>query len=110
VTGTEFDVRVSLIIMAVLAVQAAASPSMACPVCDTGTGEQVRAGILNEKFGSTLVRLSHFFGPRIAQFFRAIRFMPGGFVESEQHADITNAVHLSRNCSLRLRLLDSRKR
>ncbi len=54
-TGTEFGVRVSLIIMAVLAVQAAASTSVACPVCDTGTGEQVRAGILNEKFGSTLV-------------------------------------------------------
>ena len=48
--------RLNLILMTVLAVQAAtASTSTACPVCDTGTGEQVRAGILDENFGSTLM-------------------------------------------------------
>ena len=43
------------IIMSVLAVLAAASTAIACPVCDTDTGQQVRAGILDENFGSTLV-------------------------------------------------------
>jgi hypothetical protein len=30
-----------------------ASTAYACPVCDTGTGEQVRAGILNGDFAAT---------------------------------------------------------
>lgn len=29
----------------------------ACPLCDAGTGEQVRAGILDEHFGRTLVAI-----------------------------------------------------
>jgi hypothetical protein len=52
----ESVVRLNLILMTVLVVQSAtASTSTACPVCDTGTGEQVRAGILDENFGSTLL-------------------------------------------------------
>lgn len=34
---------------------AVASVVSACPLCDTGTGEQVRAGILDGNFVSTLV-------------------------------------------------------
>lgn len=33
----------------------AASISSACPVCDTPTGQQVRAGLFNENFGSHLL-------------------------------------------------------
>jgi hypothetical protein len=33
----------------------ASDAARACPVCDTGTGEQVRAGIFNENFAGTLV-------------------------------------------------------
>lgn len=32
-----------------------ANPARACPLCDTGTGEQVRAGILGVEFGRSLV-------------------------------------------------------
>ena len=35
--------------------QAVATTVSACPVCDTGTGEQVRAGIFDAEFGRTLV-------------------------------------------------------
>ena len=31
-----------------------AVPAVACPVCDTGTGEQVRQGIFDERFGLNL--------------------------------------------------------
>jgi len=40
------------------ALACASVPVAACPVCDTGTGEQVRAGILNEDFGRTLVAVA----------------------------------------------------
>ena len=48
--------RIGLLTFVVtLAVQAAVTISAsACPVCDTGTGEQVRAGIFDGNFGSTL--------------------------------------------------------
>ncbi|GAB4452538.1 MAG: hypothetical protein OHK0029_03650 [Armatimonadaceae bacterium] len=38
-------------ILLMLAVAASAS---ACPVCDTGTGDAVRAGVFNEDFGQNL--------------------------------------------------------
>ena len=39
-----------------IAVQSAVVSSLsACPVCDTGTGEQVRAGIMDQNFGRTLI-------------------------------------------------------
>ena len=48
--------RSVLTFMAGLAVHAvAASVASACPACDTGTGEQVRAGIFDEDFGRTVV-------------------------------------------------------
>jgi hypothetical protein len=34
------------------------APCGACPVCDTGTGRQVRAGILDENFGRTLLAVA----------------------------------------------------
>jgi hypothetical protein len=41
-------------VIAVTAVQVVFSSAVcACPVCDTGTGEQVRAGILNGNFAAT---------------------------------------------------------
>ena len=44
------------IAVAALAIQAAVvRPAAACPVCDTDTGRAVRAGILGEDFGRTLV-------------------------------------------------------
>lgn len=33
----------------------AAAPALACPICDTGTGQQVRAGILDDQFAFNLV-------------------------------------------------------
>ena len=44
-----------LTILAWTAVQAMASAASACPNCDTGTGEQVRAGLFDADFGRTLV-------------------------------------------------------
>jgi hypothetical protein len=32
-----------------------AASAVACPICNTGTGDQVRAGILDENLGSTLL-------------------------------------------------------
>ena len=32
-----------------------AAPSFACPVCDTGTGETVRAGVFGSDFGINLL-------------------------------------------------------
>ena len=41
-------------VLASIAVQlTVASTARACPVCDSGTGEQVRAAILNENFAAT---------------------------------------------------------
>jgi hypothetical protein len=34
------------------------APAGACPVCDTGTGRQVWAGILDENFGRTLLAVA----------------------------------------------------
>jgi uncharacterized membrane protein len=34
---------------------AAVSTASACPVCNTGTGEQVRAGLFDESFGMNLL-------------------------------------------------------
>ena len=31
-----------------------AGPALGCPVCDTATGEQVRAGIVDDHFGFNL--------------------------------------------------------
>ena len=47
--------RTGTLILAWTAVQAVASAALACPVCDTGTGEQVRAGLFDEGFGRTLI-------------------------------------------------------
>ena len=44
-----------LIIVAWTVMQALASTALACTVCDTGTGEQVRAGLFDNDFGRTLV-------------------------------------------------------
>jgi hypothetical protein len=54
---TEFVVRRTLIcIITWIAVQAAGvCAAIGCPVCDTATGDQVRAGILDENFGRTLL-------------------------------------------------------
>ena len=38
------------LIPVVILVAILATPALACPVCDSGTGEQVRAGILDEQF------------------------------------------------------------
>jgi hypothetical protein len=37
------------------AAQAVASTAFGCPVCDSGTGEQVRAALFDEDFGRTLI-------------------------------------------------------
>ena len=37
-----------------LAVALFAAPALGCPVCDTGTGQQVRDGILDDQFGFNL--------------------------------------------------------
>ena len=42
-------------VVVVAAVASASTTALACPVCDTGTGEQVRAGILDGNFGRTLL-------------------------------------------------------
>ena len=34
------------------------APAGACPVCDTGTGRQVRAGIFDGDFGRTLLAVA----------------------------------------------------
>jgi hypothetical protein len=34
------------------------APTGACPVCDTGTGRQVRAGIFDDNFGRTLLAVA----------------------------------------------------
>ena len=48
--------RILICIITWIAVQAAgASGALGCPVCDTGAGDQVRAGILDENFGRTLL-------------------------------------------------------
>lgn len=41
-----------------IALACASVPVVACPLCDTGNGEQVRAGILNEDFGRTLLAVA----------------------------------------------------
>ena len=41
--------------MLVVAQLAFASSAVACPICNTSAGDQVRAGILDENFGGTLV-------------------------------------------------------
>ncbi len=40
-----------------LALIAAVAPALACPVCNTGTGEQVRRGIFNDAFLATLLEI-----------------------------------------------------
>lgn len=44
-----------LTILVWTAAQVVASTASACPVCDTGTGEQVRAGLFDKDFGRTLI-------------------------------------------------------
>lgn len=34
------------------------APAGACPICDTGTGRQVRAGIFDDNFGRTLLAVA----------------------------------------------------
>jgi hypothetical protein len=38
-----------------LALALTAAPAAACPVCDTGTGRQVRHGIVDDQFGFNLL-------------------------------------------------------
>ena len=45
-----WSVRVPVAWMLILA-----APLHACPICDTGTGQQVRAGIFDENFWGTLI-------------------------------------------------------
>lgn len=45
--------RIGTVVLMLLA----AVPASACPVCNTGTGEQVRTGIFNAAFVPTLVEL-----------------------------------------------------
>jgi hypothetical protein len=43
--------------VAILAL-ALSAPAGACLICDTGTGEQVRAGIFDDNFGRTLLAVA----------------------------------------------------
>jgi hypothetical protein len=36
-------------------IAAMATPLLACPVCDSGTGQQVRAGIMDDSFGLSVL-------------------------------------------------------
>ena len=48
--------RILLAIVTCIVVQGVVTSAvLGCPVCDTGTGDQVRAGILDENFGRTLL-------------------------------------------------------
>jgi hypothetical protein len=47
--------RLVLLIAFLVAQAGLVMPAAACPVCDTGTGQQVRAGILDDSFGRTLL-------------------------------------------------------
>ena len=42
-------------LMFLLAILMAVPAAWACPVCDSGTGQQVRSGIFDENFGDTLL-------------------------------------------------------
>lgn len=44
-------------VAAVAAVSLSAEPLWGCPLCESSTGQQVRAGIFNADFGSHLVSL-----------------------------------------------------
>jgi hypothetical protein len=44
-----------LLALAVVMTLVAASPASACPVCDSDTGQQVRAGLFGDEFGRNLL-------------------------------------------------------
>lgn len=46
-----------ILILVVIAI-VSASTLTSCPVCDTETGQQVRAEIFNDSFGSTILLIS----------------------------------------------------
>ena len=56
---------------------ALAAPVAACPVCDTATGEQVRAGILDEDFAFNVLAMLLPF-PILIGIAAAIHFGGGG--------------------------------
>lgn len=50
---SQFKVRCTAMI-----ITASAAPVLACPVCDTENGTQVRAGVFNDQFGWNLLKVS----------------------------------------------------
>ncbi len=48
-------INMRLLLLTFGAIGLLAAPALACPVCNTGTGRAVRAGILSSHFGANLL-------------------------------------------------------
>jgi len=58
-------------------VGATAAPALACPVCDSENGKQVRAGVFNDQFGWNLVKVTSPFPVLLGVVGLAYCLMPG---------------------------------